>query len=264
MDGLYLPGSGILHRWHPLTKLALMAAAFILGFATLLPVAGVPLLPPLLGVGVGLLVLVDGRESFRVWARRVLLVLLPLLLSLFLVQGFFFPGAERVVWRLGPFALKAEGLRFAATAAGRLFLLTGASMLVLLTTTPADLSLALTNAGLPREFAYLVLAAIQLLPRMQAKSEAIVNAQRARGLRTEGSLLARARALLPLAGPLIGGALLETDERALALEARAFRAPGPKTSLRTLTDSPAQRAARWLMVVGAVVVLVGSWVVGDW
>lgn len=256
--GLYLPGDGLLHRWHPLTKLALMASAFMLGFARLLIVWTVPLLAPLLGLVVAGLVALDGPETLRVWVRRLALVLAPIYVSLILVNGFFFPGAEQVLWRLGPFSLTLEGLLFAAGIAGRLFLITGATLLLLLTTQPADLALGLNMAGLPREISYLVIAAIQLLPRMRARAGAILDAQRARGLRTEGSLRTRLRALLPLAGPLIGGALLETDERALALEARAFRAPGPKTSLRVLQDSATQRHGRRGMVVAAVAILVWS------
>jgi energy-coupling factor transport system permease protein len=256
--GLYLPGNGLLHRWHPLTKLALLLAASLVGFAHLGVVGGIPLLAPALGLVMGLLALADSRQTFLLWLHRLLLLLLPFLISLLLVQGFFFPHAQEMLWQLGPLALKAEGLRFALKIIGRLFLIIGASLLLLLTTTPPDLALALTEAGLPREIAYLFTTALQLLPRMHARSEAILNAQRARGLRTEGSLLLRLRALLPLAGPLIGSALLETDERALALEARAFRAPGPKTSLRTLPDSSAQRLARWLLVISAAALFVGS------
>ncbi|HBY99559.1 MAG TPA: energy-coupling factor transporter transmembrane protein EcfT, partial [Chloroflexi bacterium] len=202
--GLYLPGDGLLHRWHPLTKLALTVAAFMLGFANLLVVRGVPLLASLLGLGVAGLVALDGAETLRLWTRRLVFILAPIFLSLVLVQGFFFPGAEQVLWRLGPFGLKLEGLLFAAQIAGRLFLLTGATLLLLLSTQPTDLALALNRVGLPREISYLVIAAIQLLPRMQARATAILDAQRARGLRTEGSPMVRLRALLPLAGPLIG------------------------------------------------------------
>lgn len=256
--GLYLPGDGLLHRWHPLTKLALMVSAFMLGFAQLLTVWTVPLLAPLLGLVVAGLVALDGAETLRVWARRQALVLAPIYLSLILVNGFFFPGAERILWRLGPFGLTLEGLLFAAGIAGRLFLLTGATLLLLLTTQPADLTLGLTMVGIPREISYLVIAAIQLIPRMQARANAILDAQRARGLRTEGGPLVRLRALLPLAGPLIGGALLETDERALALEARAFRAPGPKTSLRLLEDTRTQQVVRRGMLLGSFAILVWS------
>lgn len=250
--GLYLPGDGLLHRWHPLTKLALALAATLVAFADLLLWRGVPLLP---WVGVGLLFIMaalDGAATLRALLRRSAILLGPILVSLILVQGFFFPGAEDVLLRLGPFALKSEGLLFGAIILSRLALVTVAMLVLVLTTHPADLTHALSAIGVPREIAYIILAALQLLPRMQQRAESIANAQRARGLRTEGSLLARARALLPLIGPLITGALHETEERALALEARAFRAPGPKTAWRQLHDTPPQRLARWLLLLAAL------------
>ena len=42
----------------------------------------------------------------------------------------------------------------------------------------------------------------------------------------------RARGVVPLAAPLVFGALTEVEERTMALEARAFTAPGRQTLLR--------------------------------
>jgi energy-coupling factor transport system permease protein len=256
--GLYLPGEGILHRWHPLTKLAIALGAIFLAFASLLPVATVPLFPWIMILVLVALALLDSPATFRVLLRRSLLLLLPILISLVLVQGFFYPSARDVLLRLGPLSLKSEGLLFGATIITRLALILIAMMLVILSTHPADLTHALTQVGVPREISYVILAALQLVPRMQARAQSIQQAQQARGLRTEGSLFVRARALLPLVGPLITRALHETEERALALEARAFRAPGPKTSWRQLHDTPAQRVARWVILVGSLALLVWS------
>lgn len=255
-NGLYLPGDGVLHRWHPLTKLALVLATILAAFGDLLPVAGVPLLPWLLVLALLALAAVDGIATFRRLLRLYVLLMLPLLLSLVLVQGFFFPGARDVLFEVGPFALKREGLLFGAAILSRFSPVLVATLLFVFTTHPADLTHALDRAGVPYEIAYVILAALQLLPRMQARAQSITSAQQARGLRTEGNLLVRARALVPLIGPLITSALHETEERALALEARAFRAPGRKTAWRQLHDSPAQRVARWGLVIGAAALFV--------
>ncbi|MBA3532319.1 MAG: energy-coupling factor transporter transmembrane protein EcfT [Ardenticatenales bacterium] len=242
-------------RWHPLTKLTLVLSSTLAAYANLLPWAGVPLFPLFATALLLLLLLWDSRATAWLLLRRLVLLLLPLLISLFFVQGFFYPGAKTVLYEIGPFALKLEGLLFGATILSRLVLILSATLALLLTTHPADVGHALTEIGLPHELSYVVLAALQLLPQMQARAARIADAQRARGLRTEGNLLVRARALLPLIGPLIASALHETEERALALEARAFRAPGPKTSWRQLHDTPRQRLARWLMLGGAIALL---------
>ena len=84
---------------------------------------------------------------------------------------------------------------------------------------------------------------------MLERAAAITAAQRARGLDTEGSLLARLRGILPIAGPVVLGSIGEVEERTMALEARAFSRPGRRTLLWHPPDSGLQRAARWAMVL---------------
>jgi energy-coupling factor transport system permease protein len=238
--GLYSPGNSPLHRWHPLTKASLAASAVPLtflpwpfGLFTLVPYAA--------------LALVAGRRFALTWVRRLLLVVGPIALSLVLVQGFFFPSAQEVLWQLGPLSLKREGLAFAALIAGRLAVMVGAVLIMLLATRPSELEQALTEAGVPRELGYIVLAATNLMAHVQQRAATIVMAQQARALALEGSLWRRGKALLPLLGPLLLGAVHEAEARALALEARGFRTPGPKTRLRALPDSARQRLIRWLL-----------------
>src|SRR5262249_29624601 len=89
--------------------------------------------------------------------------------------------------------------------------------------------------------------ALAAVPRTQARAVDVIEAQRARGLDTEGSWRRRLRGVLPLAAPLVIGSLVEVEERGLALETRAFGAPGRRTLLRRLPDSQAQRVARWAL-----------------
>ncbi len=50
---------------------------------------------------------------------------------------------------------------------------------------------------------------------MTKLSKTINEAQRARGIETEGSLLIRARAFLPMLGPLVLTSIQQTEERVL-------------------------------------------------
>lgn len=250
-----LPMNGFLERLHPLTKLVLLATAFIIAFTDVATGTAVSLFSWGCTLLLLIVVVLNGGSSTKAILQAFVLALIPITISLILVQGFFFPNATDVLLTLGPFTLKSEGLYFGAKIITRLALIVIATLILIHTTPAADLSLALTQVGIPREIAYIILSAMQLVPRMRAKAEAITNAQRARGLATEGNFLVRVSALLPLIGPLITSALQETEERALALEVRAFRAPGPKSSWRQLHDSPAQRILRWLMLLGAVALL---------
>jgi energy-coupling factor transport system permease protein len=253
--GLFMGGNGWLHRLHPLTKMAAVGACILLAFAPVWLWNGIARLPIALILGLMLVAFSNGRTTGWTVLKRVFFIILPLAISLFFVQGFFNPSGQTVLFQIGVFSLKLEGLYFGASVLVRLMVVTFATMVFITTTHPADLTLALTQIGVPREIAYVILSALQLIPRMSARADAIMNAQQARGLATEGNLLVRIRALFPLLSPLIISALQETEERALALEVRAFRSPGAKTAWRELHDSPPQRIARWLMLVGALALL---------
>jgi energy-coupling factor transport system permease protein len=51
---------------------------------------------------------------------------------------------------------------------------------------------------------------------------------------------------------MVLGALTDVEERTMALEARAFSAPGRRTSLRPVPDSGKERAVRWIVGLGAI------------
>jgi energy-coupling factor transport system permease protein len=257
-QGLYVAGRSPLHHWHPLTKLSLTGSAVLLAFTPwhhrvewlVFPLVVLLLYLALLALG--------GTSLITTWSRRLLLILGPILVSLVLVHGFFFPAGETPLLLLGPFTLTHEGLLFAVTIGGRLLIMVGAFLLLLTTTYVADLTLALTQRGMRHELAYMLLAALLLLPRMQARGSIILMSQQARGLAVTGNPLRRARALLPLLGPLLLSALNDAESRAIALEARAFRAPVHKTSLRELADSTRQRFLRWALLVSSALVLAGT------
>jgi energy-coupling factor transport system permease protein len=250
MEPIYQPGTSTLHRLHPLTKIA----------ATLLLVVAIFSLPgiwsPAAILVLVLLVAAVAGTAGRL-VRTVFALVLPLLVSLFVIQGVLFPppGATPIL-TLGPLVLRREGLEFAFLTSTRLLAAISAMLLTLQTTHPADLVFALTSLGLPRAIGYVLLVSLQIIPAMIARAGAIQEAQRSRGLETERGLL-RVRALVPLIGPLVVGALVDVEQRAMALESRAYNTPGPKTSLRELVDTRAQRVARWLLLAGAVALVVG-------
>jgi energy-coupling factor transport system permease protein len=242
MQSIYSPGGSALHRLHPLTKMA--ATALIVVAAYLLP----GLLSPL-ALFLVVLLLAYTSGIMGSFLRPVLLGLLPITLSLFLIQGILFPPPGATPLPVGPIRLTREGLAFAFLISTRLLTFTSAILLLLRTTHPADLVFALTERGLPRSIGYILLVTLQIAPDMIGRATAILEAQRSRGLETQGGVRPL-RALVPLLGPLVVGALVDVEERAMALESRAYTAPGPKTSLRELVDTTGQRIARWLMLLG--------------
>jgi energy-coupling factor transport system permease protein len=196
--------------------------------------------------------------------RRVLpfvLATLPLVVSILLINTFLFPGAKDPIGSVGPFTATWTGLTAALQATFRVVAFALSVAVFSLTTVTDDFLTDLEQRGLGRRGGFVIGAAVRTVPRMIERAGEIVDAQRARGLDTQGGPIRRIRGVLPLAGPMISSALGEVEERTLALEARAFSAPGRRTQIRRLPDSGAQRFARWA-AVGLVVVVVGATVAG--
>lgn len=162
-----------------------------------------------------------------------MLALVPVALSSLVINAFLPAGGG--------------GAAAAGTAILRLLGATLPPTLLFATTPVPDLLDDLERRGLGRRAVFVLGAALAAVPRTQARAVEVVEAQRARGLDTEGSWRRRARGVLPLVAPLVVGSLAEVEHRTLALTVRAFAAPGRRTVMRVLPDSGRQRAARWLL-----------------
>ena len=113
-----------------------------------------------------------------------------LLGSILVVNALFFPGARDVVVSLGPLSVSREGLTFGVVSAGRLLVAFVASVAFLFTTLADDLLETLVARGASHRIAFVILSAVQIVPRMQERAGSILEAQQARGLSRRGFLRA--------------------------------------------------------------------------
>lgn len=187
-----------------------------------------------------------------------LLASVPIVVSILFVNTFIYPGATDIIVPLGPFAATWTGLAAALQATLRVEAFALSVAVLALTTATDDLLDDLEHRGVGRRATFVIGSAVRTVPRMLERAREIVDAQRARGLDTEGSIWRRLRGVVPLAGPMVLSALSEVEERTTALEARGFSAPGPRVTLRPFPDSPAQRALRWGLGIAAVVLVAAS------
>jgi energy-coupling factor transport system permease protein len=251
--GYFRPGESWLHRRHPVTKL--LALAWVLLAAFLLPPLALPAL-------VAVLVLVAASAALLVQLIRSLRIPAVLFASILVVNAFFFPGSGERLLPLGPVGLTWDGILFGLISAGRILVVFLASILFLYTTLADDLLEALVAKGASHRLAFVILSAVQLVPRLQAHAGAILDAQQARGLRVTGSFVTRTRAVIPLVGPIVLGSLIDVRERTFALEARAFGARRERTAYRVVADLPIDRWLRYgllLATIGLVALAVGGY-----
>lgn len=239
------------HRLNPLTK-AVVAAMTTLAAVIL----GGYLAPLLLFATVVLPAAIVAGEVRRVVGRAAA-VTLPLAIAVGLVSVFTRPGAT-VLFQVGPFEATLEGLDFAAQVVLHLFVTAAALTLFGLTTAPRAFIADLERRGVSPRLAFAIGAVLDAVPSMVERARTVLDAQRARALDSDGSAIRRIGAIVPLVGPVVIGSLHQVEARSLALDARAFGRPGPRHMLWVPGDSPGQRAARWLLVLGLAAIVAGS------
>jgi len=249
---LYVPGNSWVHRLDPLTKLIMAVVAVILVFV--LP--GYWASAALLAVSLG--VLASGgvlRRSVPVFLGVSLIAI-----TFFVVQGLVYPGNQHPALTLGPVTFYQEGLLLGLKLSLRLYNILAATLVLILLTNPSDLVESLVRRGVPSRFGYVVVAVLQMIPNMAATTGTIMDAQRSRGMETEGSLWTRMRAFIPLMGPLVTSSLIATEERALALEVRGFSGNRKPTFLHEEVIPPYAWAVRALYLAALILAIAGRWI----
>jgi energy-coupling factor transport system permease protein len=245
----YIDRDSFLHRLNPLTKLTLVFMLVILSFL------GLSFwLPTIIFLFVIIPLSFLGKISREFFSATVKL-LLPVVGFLFVMQAFFHPDGSTEIFSIWIFDVTIESLRFAYLTASRILTMVASFLILLLTTHPSDLMSDLTRRGVSGNLSYVITSTLQIIPQMQIKAGTIIDAQKSRGLETSGNVINRVRALVPLVGPLVFGSLVEVEERAIAIEARAFTSPLKKTSLREIPDRSGERVARWLFLAVVIVAI---------
>jgi energy-coupling factor transport system permease protein len=233
------------HRLNPLTKAVIATfgsiGAFVLG----------GYIGPIAIIAVTLVLAWRAGVAERL-SRVSMLLTLPIAISVVLVSVFTRAGTT-VLFEIGPFDATVEGVDFALQTLVRLFAISLSIGLFIMTTEPRAFVFDLERRGVPPRAAFVAVATIEAVPTLVERATTISESQRARGLDTEGSFLARVRGLLPIVGPVIIGSLTDVEERSLALESRAFSRPGRRHLLWAMPDSGWERALRWVLVVALAV-----------
>lgn len=235
-------------RLNPLTKAVVAVATTVAvlllgGFVTPLVLLAVAVVPGALSSGMLPRVL-----------RAAALATLPLAISVGVVQGLGGVG-ETVLFRLGPLEATVEGLSAAAQVSLRLFVMAAALALFGLTTPASELVADLERRGVSPKLAFASVAILGAVPALVEQARVVRDAQRARGLDIDGGPIARLRGVLPLAAPVVLGTLHGVEQRALALEARAFGRPGRREPLWAPPDSGVQRVVRWALAADVVLLV---------
>ncbi|MBO4292597.1 MAG: energy-coupling factor transporter transmembrane protein EcfT [Lachnospiraceae bacterium] len=172
-----------------------------------------------------------------------------------------------ILLRLGPLKITDTGVQQAVFIAARLILLIFGTSLLTYTTRPVALTDALEKLMSPltkirvpaHEIAMMMSIALRFIPTLLNEADKTIKAQQARGADFEsGSLIRRARNLLPLFIPLFVNAFRMAVELAMAMEARCYQGGKGRTRLHPMEFAGRDYLAWLLMALFAVLIITHS------
>jgi energy-coupling factor transport system permease protein len=124
------------------------------------------------------------------------------------------------------------GLLRALVYALRFLAIISSTSLFFITTSPDELEQIMKWLHFPRDVVFAFVTAVRFIPVVMLDAFQIMDAQKARGLELEkGSILTRARNMVPILIPLVVNSVIRSGELAEAMESRAYGATPRPTSL---------------------------------
>lgn len=167
-------------------------------------------------------------QLFSKFAKFMIAFAIPITVMLLFIQGLYSPKNVTVIADFGFAQLGLEGVEYALKIVGTLLVFLGAFYLMTTTTYTGKLVAALVHSGMNMKIGYLILASLNVVPQMQRRMSIIQEAQTARGVETQGGILSRIKAYLPLLGPVVMSSFTDAQERGMTLETRGFGLKGVK------------------------------------
>lgn len=232
--GQYFPGNSFLHHMDPRAKI----------MGTTIFIVAIFLANSLLSYGV-----VAGFTLFCLLLSRLPVRLLwqavkPLwIIIVFTMAIHVFTTPGEVIWKASFLQITREGLAMGSLMTGRLVFLILFSSLLTYTTLPIRLTDGIEHLlnpfrrfGVPaHELAMMMTIALRFIPTLLEETDRIMKAQEARGADfTTGSIIQRAKNMIPLLVPLFISAFRRADDLAIAMEARCYRGGENRTRMKEL------------------------------
>ena len=232
--GQYLPGDSLLHKMDPRMKIVLLLLLMISNFIgknfiTLALVAVATVMLVILSQ-INLKIILKGIKPI------VLIVVITALLNLFYGTG------EPLV-EFGFLKITQAGIYSSIFMSMRVIFLVVQGLMLTYTTTPTSLTDAMESLMKPLKYlrvdvhaiAMTMTIALRFIPTLLEEVQKITAAQKSRGADMEnGSLIKRAKAIVPVLIPLFVSAFRRAYELATAMECRCYRGGTGRTRMKTI------------------------------
>ena len=250
--GQYYPAKSYLHKADPRIKLIMTMIFIIASFVCKNIFGFIGLL-----LYTFLLILIS-RIPIKMILKAIRTIMFIMIFTT-LINVFWTTGSTEPLVSWYFISIYKEGLYNAFFMIARIIaLVVGASVLITYTTTPIALTDAIESLLSPlkkskvpvHDFAMMMTIALRFIPTLVDETEKIMAAQKARGADfSNGSLVKRAKALIPILIPLFVSAFRRADELATAMECRCYRGGEGRTKLNALK-------CRASDIIGLIVVII--------
>ena len=253
--GQFFPGKSIVHRLDPRTKLILLVVYIVALFVA----------ESWISYGVMLITLLAVIRISTIPIKSIVRGMKPVVFILIFtgILNLFFTDGGKVLVHFWIITITSEGLVRAVFMMSRILMLISGTFLLTYTTSPISLTDGLESLLGPlkklhvpvHELAMMMCIALRFIPTLLEETDKIMCAQKARGADFEsGSLIDKARALIPILVPLFISAFRRADELATAMECRCYQGDEGRTKMKLLRYHRADMEA--FALGGLVLVLV--------
>ena len=233
--GQYFPGNSTVHRLDPRTKLIMLVVYIVALF----------LAKSLISYALMFAFLAAVIKISTIPLKSIVRGMKPLVMILVFtgVLNLFFTQEGDVLVHFWIITVTTGGLSRAVLMMARILMLITCTFLLTYTTSPIALTDGLEALMDPlkklkvpvHELSMMMCIALRFIPTLIEETDKIMCAQKARGADFEnGSLMERAKALIPILVPLFISAFRRADELATAMECRCYQGGEGRTKMKLL------------------------------
>ena len=233
--GQYFPGNSFIHRLDPRTKLIVLVVYIVALFLAVNWVS--------YALMAAFLLLCIKISTIP--AKSFIRGMKPLMMILIFtgVLNLFFTTDGKVLVDFWFITITSGGVQRAVLMVVRILLLICGTFLLTYTTSPISLTDGLESLMNPlkvikvpvHELSMMMCIALRFIPTLIEETDKIMSAQKARGADFEsGTLMEKAKALIPILVPLFISAFRRADELATAMECRCYQGGAGRTKMKLL------------------------------
>lgn len=233
--GQFFPGKSVVHRLDPRMKIILTGMFIVLLFMA----------KSIIALSVGIIFMLGAflvsTIPFRLMLKSIKPII-PIIIFTAVLNLFFITTGDMLVhfWII---KITTGGVKTSIFMVVRIVCLIIGTSLLTYTTSPIALTDAIERLLSPlkrikvpvHELSMMMTIALRFIPTLIEETDKIMSAQKARGADMEtGSIIQRAKALVPILIPLFVSAFRRAEELAMAMECRCYHGGEGRTRLKQL------------------------------